>query len=164
MAQGQAVRLREIEKAAQEMGVTLTHAVGARRAYLWREWEYWLYTGADVLSWDVLCKPMLAAILEELYQLKRDLYFKNRPVRRGEITEEMVEKAVSIEVTRLVEFTKGRALAWCHEDKRPSLYIATRKNRVICPVCDLHMNPIDILRKRDGMSYQSAVTMLASMY
>lgn len=154
------MRLFEIIRNAEEFGVTLNQAIGARRAYLWREWEYYLNADVDPVTWDVICLPTMEGIIKELYQLKQDMVWHNRPKKEGEVTEEMKDRAKAYPVTRLVEFTKGRALAWCHADKRPSLYVASRINKVVCPVCDLKLDPIDILRTRDGMNYYDAIRSL----
>jgi len=162
-------RIYELEKKATEFGIPLSRAVGARRAYLWKEWDFYLNAEVDSATWDVICKPALEAILKELYQLKRDMHFRSRPLPKGtEITPEMKSRARAVPVTSIVEFTNGRAKCWMpgHEDKRPSLYLAPKINKVVCPSCSdkkgnqLMMDPIDILCSRDGLSFFDAIKKL----
>ena len=85
-----------------------------------------------------------------------------RPDHVDCITQDMIEHARAVPVTSLMEFTRGRALAWCHDDHSPSIYVAPRVNRVVCPVCDLHFDSIGVLIARDGMSFHQAVRQLAT--
>lgn len=96
-------------------------------------------------------------VIVELNRVKRQLKFISMPSIRGEITPDMVEHAKAYPVNRLVMFTKGRAKAWCHDDRNPSMYHGTRKNVACCPVCGKTFNPISILMERDGMTFPDAV-------
>lgn len=80
-----------------------------------------------------------------------------RFVRVDRITDDDIEAAKEYPIEQLVDFTRGKAFAWCHEDRNPSMYHATRTNKAICPVCDKFYNPIDVLMERDGMSFKDAV-------
>ncbi|MEB3167969.1 MAG: CHC2 zinc finger domain-containing protein [Synechococcaceae cyanobacterium] len=57
-------------------------------------------------------------------------------------------------------------LALCpwHNDRRPSLTVSTRLNRVKCFVCDRGEDPIGWLQDRQGLSFQEAVEELARRY
>ena len=57
-------------------------------------------------------------------------------------------------------------LARCpwHNDRRPSLTVSTRLNRVQCFVCDRGEDPIGWLQDREGLSFQEAVETLARRY
>lgn len=85
--------------------------------------------------------------------------FKVKPAGNS-ITDEMVETAKEYPVTSLVEFVRGKSLAFCHDDHNPSAYYGSRVNRLMCPVCDKSFGPIDILMIRDGMSFPDAVRYL----
>ena len=86
-------RLREIEKVASDMGVPLWQALGARRAFLAQELA--IYATAEVDMWTraIICWPMERAILEELEQLRKDLHFRNHPIKGNEITPELIFRA-----------------------------------------------------------------------
>ena len=159
----QPTRLRDILKKAELFGVSQNQAVGARRAYLWKEWDYYLESDVSADSWEVICKPTLVQIIKELFQLSKDLYYRNRKTDDNEINENMVSRAKMTPVTDLVEFVNGRATAWCHNDSRPSLYVATRINKIVCPACgDKRFDSIDILMTRDGLSFPEAVKRLCN--
>ena len=78
------------------------------------------------------------------------------------ITESDIEMARSYPVNKLIDFSKGSAVAWCHNDRRPSLYYASRLNFASCPVCQKKFGPIDICMDRDGMTFIDAVKYLRS--
>lgn len=78
----------------------------------------------------------------------------------NKITDDMIEQAKEYPVTGLVEFVRGKALAFCHDDHSPSAYHGSRVNRLMCPVCDKSFSSIDILIHRDGMSFPDAVRFL----
>lgn len=73
------------------------------------------------------------------------------------ITDEMIARAKSFPVDKLIDFTRGKCHAFCHEDKNPSMFHGTRLNLAVCPVCDKKFDPIAILMQRDGMSFIAAV-------
>lgn len=71
-----------------------------------------------------------------------------------------VEAAREYPVERLIDFQKGKAYAWCHNDKTPSLTKMKHENLVFCWPCRKAFNPIDILMSRDNLSFQDAVRSL----
>lgn len=153
-------RLREIKQHAADMGVTLVYAVGARRRYLERELDYWLGVKVGPMAWDVLCKPQIWAIIDDLIQLQKDLYWLNKPVKH-ELTDEMKERAKAYPVEQLIEFDRhGKAYCLWHEDKRPSMAKSNKKNGVRCFVCNKGWDSVDIVMKQDGKNYFDAVRYL----
>ena len=90
---------------------------------------------------------------------------KSRPVKPSDcdISEDDIYTARAVTVDKLIKFNRGKAVAFCHEDKNPSMFHATRKNLAICPVCDRMFGPIDILIERDGMTFIEAVKYLGGM-
>ena len=97
-------------------------------------------------------------ILDELNSYHR--FLKNPKPSRSEITEEMIQEARNVPVETLIEFTKGKARAWCHEDSNPSLTHDRKHNRAHCFPCSKSFNTIDILIERDGMTFTQAVRTL----
>jgi hypothetical protein len=80
---------------------------------------------------------------------------------KNQVTDEMKEHARWIPIDSVVDFDRNKkALAWCHSDNRPSLYIASRLNLACCPVCDKRFNPIEVLMSRDGYKFYDAVRAL----
>ncbi len=77
------------------------------------------------------------------------------------ITEDDIQRARDYPVTQLVEFNAmGKALAWCHEDKSPSLSYWAKGNNCRCFVCDVSYDSIKILMDRDNYSFIEAVKKL----
>jgi hypothetical protein len=154
-------RVHEMLKTAELFGVTLNQAIGARRSFLWKEYEYYLNLDCNPSTWDVLCIPTMMNILKELYQLKKDLYYRSKPRNKDdEITDDMKRRAKEVSVAGLLDLMNGKTSAWCHEDARPSLYVLSRINKAHCPVCDKKFDSIDILMQRDGLNYRDAVLKL----
>lgn len=81
--------------------------------------------------------------------------------RTGAITPAMIEQARRFPIDRLIEFDRqGKALAWCHGDRAPSLSWYRAGNRATCWPCGRTFNSIDTLIQRDGMSFVDAVKSL----
>lgn len=90
----------------------------------------------------------------EIRQIKRD--------KKASVTDEMIEAAKMYPIDKLVELVHGKALAFCHEDKNPSLTFNPAKNKCRCHVCGKSFSTIDILVMRDGYKFIEAVRSLAS--
>lgn len=162
------MKIYSILKAAKEMEVDRKHAISCREKFLTVE-KLRLADEIDDLMGgecidevdayftvqDVLTKieeiKKIDVELREIYKLKDE---------RSQITDEMIERARQHPVNQLVEFRRGKATAWCHEDRNPSMYYGSRKNVAVCPVCDKKFGPIDILMQRDGYSFKDAVKAL----
>ena len=155
-------------KVADEMGLSLQYSVNARRRFLVDELEllnleiafYDDYEGTpDNVYFSLRQYSFLA---EKRSKVKQELgAIKNVTIHKPGITDDMIEQARNYPIGQLVEFTRGKAQAFCHEDKNPSAYHATRVNRINCPVCGKSFDPIGVLMERDGMSFKEAVTTLS---
>lgn len=97
--------------------------------------------------------------LREVVALGKKLGKKN-PAGSNDITDEMIQQAMSVPIDSIVEFIRGHTTAICHDDKRPSAFHGTRTNKLVCPVCDTKYGPIDVLMVRDGLSFPAAVLQL----
>ena len=157
-------------KIAKELGMDASFACNARRRYLMRELElyeaeYYFYRDFDdslVDGW--FCALQNVAIMKNIIKIRRELRaIKKVTVTKQEITDDMIEMARAYPVSRLIEFSHGKAKAWCHEDKNPSMYHATRGNFACCPVCDKKFDSIAVLMDRDGMTFKAAVTQLSGV-
>lgn len=156
-------------KAAREMGISRQFAVNARQRFITGRLDEidgaldslmpWLENGGVNAAF---VEPEICDLLIEKCQLIKEVQFmKTEMNREPEITDEMIERARQVPVPHLIEFRRGKATAWCHEDRNPSLYFGSRTNKAVCPVCDKKFGPIDILMQRDGMSFKEAVKGLA---
>ena len=157
------MRLRDLERFASEMEVQIGYAINRRRKYLLDELDFWLGVDTDMETWEVLCRPMFFKIADELVQLVRDVYWRRKPKGPEEVTDEMKLRAKAYPVTELVDFTQGKALAFCHADKAHSLLLWAKGNRASCHVCNKRFDPIDILMIRDGLKYHDAVRRLCAL-
>lgn len=117
----------------------------------------------DVMDLLDIDDPEAVWYAKELLQELTELY-RRVPVavtERGDrLTEEQIQRAREYPVTQLVEFVRGRAHAWCHDDRRPSLYYLKRRNLACCPVCDRVFTSVRVLMERDGKSFREAVLAL----
>ena len=76
------------------------------------------------------------------------------------ITDYDIEQANNFPIDHLILFVNGKAYAWCHDDKTPSLVHWKKENRARCFVCDKTYRPIDVLMERDSLSFVQAVKRL----
>jgi hypothetical protein len=99
-------------------------------------------------------------IINELIAHTKALAALRKSTGKDDITDEMISRAREHPIDSLIEFIGGKSLAWCHEDKTPSLTHYKKGNIATCFVCNKHFNPIDVLIERDKMSFISAVRYL----
>jgi len=158
------LRLRDIEKKALEMEVSIKHAVGARKAYLHKELQVYRGVHVDHLTRALICWPMERKIEKELEMLRRDLLFREHPPK-GQITPEMIESAVQFPIHELIEFdARGMALCFNHEEKTGSLHLNKKQNTARCfGSCQQTFNPLHVLKIRDGIAFPAAVKQLCQM-
>jgi hypothetical protein len=147
----------EIKQAALELDVNPKIAIKMRIRYLQEQ----LIKNDECIETGVPAEVCREDVLRELESYEKALKYIDRPPL-GSITDEMIEKARSVPVETLIEFTKGKALAWCHEDRSPSLTHYRKGNRATCWPCGKSYNPIDILVERDKMNFVDAVKYLCS--
>lgn len=146
---------------ARQMGINRLAAARMRIRYLMEEIE--AYKELDPWGADPIIDHWLREMWDEVYYLLKDAYREPAAAKNKftNVTPEDIEQARQYPITRLVEFNRyGKAIAWCHDDKRPSMYHGTKKNMAICPVCNLKFSPIDVLMKRDGYKFYDAVRQL----
>lgn len=160
---------RQGAEIAKDFDLTVQYAMNARRRYLNEELElidleiafYDDYEGESASEYFALCQYSELCIQRN--EIKRELRaIKNVTITTPGITDEMIEQARAYPVANLIEFTRGKCVAFCHEDKNPSMYHATRINKANCPVCNESFDSIAVLMKRDGMDFKSAVKSLTN--
>lgn len=156
----------EIRHHAEEMGIPFREALFMRfryvRAEMLRELEEVDTPHPDEITeavMDTLAINRFIELAKEQRALFMAVKHNDTP---GRITDEMVQQARQYPVTQLIDFQRGKSRAWCHDDRNPSLYLAPRVNRVVCPVCGKYFSSIDVLIERDGLSFPEAVRMLAA--
>lgn len=98
--------------------------------------------------------------IEEMEYLLDNMYYIPLEVDSNGVTDEMIDAARNHPITNLIDFSRGNAVAFCHEDKRPSMFHAKRIGKAACPVCNKYFNAVDVLIERDGYSFIDAVRAL----
>jgi hypothetical protein len=161
------MRLFETINAAKDLNVDLLYAVSRRLSYLTSQ-DFDLSVAIAELEEDAECKSPLPLFAigalqarERLREEQAVLHNWLESLRKtATISEDDILAAREVPVETLVEFVRGKATAWCHDDRNPSAFHGTNNNLVVCPVCDKKFGPIDILIHRDGMSFIDAVKCL----
>jgi len=154
---------RSIASRAATMEVMPDSAFAIRRRFLMGEVRGWQDVvmespNDETVAFDLEMLTQASLQLDGFGQELKE--FKNGPVRvevGNRLSDERISEAKAYPIEQLVGFIKGQALAWCHPDKKPSLYHGTKNNIAICPVCDKKFNPIDVLMTRDGKTFTEAV-------
>jgi len=144
--------------AAVKMGINPKAAASMRIRFLKQQLEP-LLRGYSQKPHPILLHWIADTFEEIAWCMKKANRRVNTSQKNG-IDDGMIEVARNADVRSVVDFKRGKAVAWCHEDKNPSLYYANRINRAICPVCDKKFSALDVLISRDGYSFIDAVRSL----
>jgi len=76
------------------------------------------------------------------------------------ITEAHILRAREYPIHELIEFKNGKAEAWCHADKNPSLSWWREKNKAYCFVCCEAFDSIDVVMHQHNLTFHEAVRFL----
>ena len=141
-----------LKKTAAEAGISVQSAIKMKIRFAVMAAEIWAETFQPYYwRWvDVIIK---------LRDIERRI---QQPVNKNELTDSMIEQAREVPITSVVDFNKGKATAWCHADKNPSLTHMTRTNTAWCASCGIYFDPIKVLMTRDGMTFPTAVRYLCN--
>ncbi len=149
----------QIKKHAEEFGIYLKAACEMRIRYLLQVIDLWpgyIENGGKVPElgeWEAF---------DQLTAIKQFEARQKRPLREDRITEEMIQAAKDTPIESLITFDRtGKALAFCHADKSPSLSWNRKGNKAHCFPCGKSFNAVDVLIHRDGMTFIDAVKELA---
>lgn len=152
----------EICRKAKEHGVKLKWAVERRIIYLYgiiRQISQYL-PEATTDENEAIAIELIKNLKKEIDYLQDKITVKPRDDKQSAIVDEMIEQAKAYSVDRLIDFNRGKALAFCHDDHNPSLSHWKETNLARCFVCNKTFNAIDILIHRDGLTFQEAVRRL----
>ena len=159
------LRVSQIQEKAEAFGVDMKTAITARLRYLYQI-KRGLEDKALAAARDedgVIIEAafrFLAHRDEISKEIKRTTEWWKKPPA-GSINDDMIARAKEYPIEQLVEFDRaGKAMAWCHADKSPSMTWWKKGNRAKCWPCDKSYGPIDVLMERDGMSFVDAVKTL----
>jgi len=143
--------------AALRMEKNKLAAARIRARYLLQQLELCLASQSDVASYDAW--QIVEELSELFHQAPYTIRQSNSP-NIDRITDDDIFRARAFPVEKLIWFVKGKAQAWCHEDRRPSLSWDKKHNAAHCFPCGKSFGPIDILMIRDGLSFKDAVKQL----
>lgn len=79
--------------------------------------------------------------------------------RSGDLTNEMIERAKQRHIADFVEVVRGKAICPFHDDHHPSMSV--KDNKYFCFVCNEGGDVIDLLVKRDGLTFKDVVRRLS---
>jgi hypothetical protein len=126
-------------------------AVAIRIRYLLEQMDEWhAYVNGEQ---DNVPYADVQTIAKELELLQAP----DRPMHGHEVTDAMIEQARMVPVADLIDFTRGKAICFNHDDQSPSMYNGTRIGKAVCPVCNKAFDTIAIKMIRDGLSFHEAV-------
>lgn len=168
-----------IVEAAEFFGVDIHWAVAKRIVFLKSRmtelseksscWEKVSGTFNDPLqqAYIAACleenKEKLAKLRHELKRLRSAESGKDKVQGNNQINDEMIARAKATPITNVIDFNNyGKAFAFCHADKHPSLHWNRDYNQAYCFVCHRPFNAVDVLVYRDGYDFKDAVLELAS--
>lgn len=135
---------------AKELDKNKHAASRIRMRYLNEQVDILLQDGSDIaLYWA--CE----ALEEVCYLAEKGRYEVQQS--KDHITDEMIQRAKEFPVEQLITFVSGKAYAFCHDDKRPSMTKHKQKNVAYCWACSKGYDPISILMERDGLSFKDSV-------
>lgn len=144
----------EVVRKANEFGITRLAAARMRARYLLEAIEAFQADGSDLAYlWQLDAEDELLGLFHML----------SRPIieSRNGITDDDIQRAKDYPIEELVQFDRmGKCLAFCHEEKTPSMSWHRKRNRAHCFGCGRSFNAIDVLMVRDGLSFIDAVKRL----
>lgn len=154
----------QIRKAAEEFGIPYRLALWHRKRCL-QSIEAKLMTDFDIEDRTDMHIHFLAEDIKEVRteigKITKEIERLDDDKKPDAITDEMIARAKDYPIEKLIDFDRtGKALAFCHADKTPSLSWWKKGNKATCFPCDKRFDPIDVLILRDGFTFYEAVKRL----
>jgi hypothetical protein len=97
--------------------------------------------------------------VKEISGLQGAIIAMRKPERKGQITDEMIQKAREYPFEDLLEFRKNKTNCPFHEDRTPSAHLYG-DNHIYCFSCHKNIDTIDFIMERDGKTFADAVKYL----
>lgn len=138
--------LWRLKKQAEQFDISVESAIKMKLRYAIGAAEIW----ADTFE------PYYWKWVDVIIKL-RDMQRRLKKPIKDTITDEMIEQAREQDIRSIIEFKNGKAIAWCHEDKNPSLTYMSKTNKAWCAACGKYFDSIGVLMGRDGMTFITAV-------
>jgi hypothetical protein len=153
----QKIRLHEIKKTAELFDIPLKKAIQWRRDYLWLEF---LYYRDQCEEWDVIAIPSMIEVLNEMYALKKDIFFR-MSAKKEDITPEMIAQAKLYPISKLIEIDRfNKICCLIHEEKTPSMNYNVQRNKLHCFGCGANMDSIDVYMRLNNTNFHKSVQAL----
>lgn len=96
-------------------------------------------------------------VLDEILWLASSIAVVKQRTSKGGINDDDIEVARNFPIDKILDFSKGKVKAWCHDDNSPSMYHGTRTNHAICPVCNEAFDSISAYMVINECSFVQAV-------
>lgn len=166
------MRAGQILKIASEMGVDTKWALNCRKRFLagkvferQMDFEYWINRDDEDTETAKMFLVFAIREVEAIANLKREIRYLDAALTRvhdNDITPDMIDRARQHPIEQVITFDRtGKALAWCHDDRNPSLTWDRKRNRAKCWPCDKSFDTIAVLMERDNLTFRDAVRRLA---
>jgi hypothetical protein len=148
---------------ANELGVDIAKACSMRMIYLYQQIN--AFRGRIRKRQSAVDRAYIKLSIDQ-WQEEIDWLAKYRkrtflPEIPGRIIDSDVEAAKEYPLTELIDFSHGRAIAFCHDSDSYSMSYHKKSNRARCFVCNKSFGPIDVMMERDGMTFIQAVKSLS---
>jgi hypothetical protein len=121
--------------------------------------KYELFEEAKCIEMQVITGGLITDNLKKLKRLQGRVIAVNKEIR-GDITDEMIQAARDYPFEELINFVRGKAQCFNHEDKDPSMQYYKNTNTAFCFSCNKVFNPIDFMMIKEGMTFKEAVIRL----
>lgn len=146
---------------AEDMGVDRIEAANKRISFLQKELKSLnkLYREATSIIDAVFINNQREPVREEIAFLE-----KNKEIKTStkQITDEDIQRAREYPIDQIIEFNNlGKALAWCHEDKNPSLSHWKAGNIARCFTCNESFDSISAAMNLWNLNFTEAVRTLS---
>ena len=115
------LKFHQLRIKAAEIAINLDTAAEQRKTALVTELKFWNSAKAENEVQRQMKMVAIKQIAIEIRQIDEGIEWSKKPPREGEITQEMIQRAKDYPIDGLIEFVRGSAIAWCHDDKTPSL-------------------------------------------
>ena len=147
-------------KRAKEFGIPIADAIEERLKFLnvELEEEKEIYNELDKIIDIVFVGKQIRKTMNEISYLQR--YKEPDKNDDSHVSKDRIELAKSVPIENIIEFVNGKAYAFCHEDKTPSLSKHPTKNYARCFVCNKTFGTIDAYMEIYNVSFLEAVRAL----
>lgn len=143
------------------MGVDRVEAADKRISFLNKELKLLnkSYMDAETIIDAVFINKRREPIWDEIAFLQKNKVIKDELDR---ITDEDIEIARNYPIEQIISFNgMGKATAWCHEDKSPSLSHFRKGNNARCFVCNVTYDSIAAAMELWSLTFVEAVKALS---